>query len=408
MIIILGIASHDFMEYLSTRSIPYIICVTTEKEREKMSLYQNIFLVDIRSKNQFLHTLRTINFSAQPVAIITFYERYVIARSWLGNFLGIPTITITSAKMAIDKILMRKALTAYDPTMTPKYKIINNINDVKRFAKKIGFPLMIKPANLQKSLLVTKVLSNDHLVASYNFIKKTITSIYNKEHRTQKPRILMEEFLRGSMHSVQTFAQKNGHVTVFGDPVDLFVAKDRDIEDHHIFARISPSILSIKKIAKLNHVAKKATRALAFTNTPGHVELIYTKKGPMVVEIGPRVGGYRTRLYHMSQGLDLNAALIANAQGKKIFQKNKKCIYTAVIELFPKNDGGFKKITHLQVLKKLSSYHYHSIKAIPSQKVGLAKNGYRTACVIIIKNAHKDQFLQDFTFIRDHMHVITI
>lgn len=406
MIIILGRAPLDLIQYIKENNLHYIICVTTQHEQKKM---QDIdiatFLVNINSKEELRESLHNIHVT-QPTAVVTFFERYVIARAWIGELYDIPSISEKSAHAATDKILMRAAFEKHDPSITPAFKIINSLDDAIDFAQLYGYPFMIKPSNLQKSLLVTKIRSETELRKQYTFIVKTVRSVYAKESRTQEPRLLAEEFLDGTLHSIQTFTNKSGAVTCFGYPIDLFTAKMRGIDDTHLFARISPTELSPKKIELLKTVAIKATQALELTNTPGHVEMIYTKNGPKVIEVGPRIGGYRTRIYEISQNLNLNAALIANASNIDILHTKISHIPTAVIELFPHTEGFFDRITNLNNVLKLSSYYYHDIKRITSDRIGLAKNSYRATCVIIIKNHDHQVFMQDFDYINKNVHVI--
>ncbi len=405
MIIVFGSAPKDLINYFKKNSYNFTVCVTTEREFEKMHKLAPCVFVDISSRENLKESVLS-HISIPLTAVITFFERYIIARAWIGELFYIPSISEYSAQKSIDKILMRHAFLTYDPQISPSFTVLHNLNDAFQFGNQFGYPFMIKPANLQKSLLVTKIESKLDVQKQYSFIEKNISSIYTKENRTQEPRVLAEEFLNGSLHSVQTFANSDGSVICFGDPIDLYNAQYRQTDDSHIFARISPSILSQKHKNQLNDIAIKATKALRLTSTPGHVELILTKSGPKVVEVGPRIGGYRTRLYQLSQNLNLNEALVKNALGVDIIQKEISHIFTAIIELFPKNDGFFDKIANMTDVLNLKSYYYHSIKKTPSELIGLAKNGYRATCVIIIKNSNKDQFMRDFYFVRDHVHVV--
>src|SRR5690606_38158154 len=67
------------------------------------------------------------------------------------------TPTPESLEWATDKYEMRKRMKLFDPKNTPRFTKVNENTKQERLRviEKIGFPMVIKPANLQESLLVT-------------------------------------------------------------------------------------------------------------------------------------------------------------------------------------------------------------------------------------------------------------
>ena len=78
-------------------------------------------------------------------------------RKVIPNVPYLRTPTVESVSWAIDKTQMRRRFTSYDKTITPKYLIVkdNSAITMKKIEKKVGFPLVVKPAGLAQSLLVT-------------------------------------------------------------------------------------------------------------------------------------------------------------------------------------------------------------------------------------------------------------
>ena len=67
------------------------------------------------------------------------------------------TPTSESLTWATDKYEMRKRFKLYDPKITPKFTRIKDVSlaERKRIIQKIGFPMIVKPANLSGSLFVS-------------------------------------------------------------------------------------------------------------------------------------------------------------------------------------------------------------------------------------------------------------
>ena len=75
----------------------------------------------------------------------------------LPNVPYLRTPTTESLIWAADKYEMRKRFKAYNPAITPDFTSIRNNSaaERQRVIKKIGFPMIVKPANMAASLFVT-------------------------------------------------------------------------------------------------------------------------------------------------------------------------------------------------------------------------------------------------------------
>ena len=72
-------------------------------------------------------------------------------------------------------------------------------------------------------------------------------------------------------------------------------------------------------VDEISKVAIDANKAVGIENGPSHTEIIVTKDGPKIVEIGARLGGdcITTHLAPLSTGINMVEACIKIALGEK-------------------------------------------------------------------------------------------
>jgi hypothetical protein len=178
------------------------------------------------------------------------------------------------------------------------------------------------------------------------------------------------------------------------------------IDDNFVYSRTLPTGLSNPQQQEIYNVAKEGMKALNLVNSPGHVELFYTNDGPKIIEIGPRIGGYRTRMYRAHTGDELDVTEVQLSQGVIPTFTDGIKKHITVFELFPEKKGLFQTITNEQELKKLPSLTYYSKKYKAGQECGLTKDGFKAVAIIIIEHKNARQFKQDKKFIEESVRVI--
>lgn len=181
------------------------------------------------------------------------------------------------------------------------------------------------------------------------------------------------------------------------------MASERGVDDNHNYLRSVPSKLSKQQQQLAQEVVKKGINALKLENTPAHAEFVYTKKGPKLIEIGPRAGGYRTRMYNIAFGINVCEAIIQSAQGNLPTIEQTKEHNIAVFEIFPSRTGVLESVQNIPKLEKLPSFYYHSQKRAIGETVGLAKDGYRAISVIILTHADKETFSKDVDYVTNNV-----
>jgi biotin carboxylase len=352
--------------------------------------YDDIIEVDFSSPKAMFASLAGKDL--QVDALVCTYENYIAAKSRLAEHFNAAAPSIASAEMSTDKYLMRRAFRDAEPLISPGFGLVSSEADALELAKQLGYPLILKPANLVKSLLVLRCNNEAELLHNFAYAKDRIAGLY-KKYRVygHQPQIILEKYIEGRTCSIAAFVDKHGTPHFCEGIVALTNAQDKAIDDNYIYERRLPAEFDEKLQARLFEAALQGIAALDMTSTPAHVELIYNDREVKIIEIGARIGGYRPRMYSLSYGLDLITQEIKLALGQTPDLAGKFQAFSAVYELFPEKEGIFDGISGEADTSRFTRY---ALKAKPGKTVGPAKRGYKAVAVIIISSKDKQEFLK--------------
>lgn len=406
-ILIVGQKFSSLTDYLAEHGYDYTYLQDVAKTKFPDKKFKRRVVADFSDKTTLLATVDSLH--APVDGVIATYENYILPAAWIAEHLHVPGLPVSAAEACTDKFLMRSLFAQAPEKISPGFARVTSENDVREFAAAHAFPIILKPANLAKSLLVTKNHTLDELVANYQKSMDLLQTTYKKYAPNRTPSLIIEEFLEGSIHSVDAFVDSSGTPHVLDAVVDYQTGYDIGYDDNFHYSRILPSKLPVSDQAALKHCAEVGIQALGMKNSPAHVEIIMTKNGPRIVEIGARNGGYRERMHALANGIDITGNALALALDKPLNitkQRNDSC---AVLELFPHHPGTFAGIQNEDLLRHLPSLQYLSIKAKPGQIIGKAADGFKMAAVVILHTPEQnsDAFWHDLDFISSKVKVMT-
>ena len=404
-VLIIGKIFSGKIDYLLEHGHSYLVLRDIKTTEDPTKRLKNQVLCDFSSRETIVETVR--NLPQKPDAIMSAYENYVLPMAYVGEELGLPTIPVEAAEACTDKQLMREAFSKSPKPISPEFDDAMTWEKVETFARNHEFPLILKPANLSKSLLVTKSLNMEELEKNWHRTMDQIDAVYKKYAPDRKPKIIIEEFLEGSVHSIDAFVDSDGEVHLIDGIVDYQTGYDIGYDDNFHYSRLLPSRLEGQEKRDFMECAELGCKMLGMKNSAAHIEIIMTKNGPRLVEIGARNGGYRERMYRLANGIDIIGNTLALAFGKLPDIEPRKHEPVAVLELFPKKPGEFAGIKNEEELKKLPSLEYLSIKAEPGQFVGKSSDGYKTTAVVILHNEDSEQFKKDLDFVNNNVCIVT-
>lgn len=404
-ILVIGQTFSALTVYLAAQGHTYTLLRDLAKTRHPQKKYKHSILTDFSSQETIDTALSQM--TIKPDAVIAIYENYIVHAAEIAEKLGLPGMPVKAAQACTDKFIMRSLFSKAPEKISPDFAVVTSEDELRNFAESHSFPLILKPTNLAKSLLVTKNHSIDELLGNYRKSLDLLNGVYKKYAPNKTPALLVEEFLEGSIHSVDAFIDAQGNPNILDQIVDYQTGNEMGFDDHFHYSRILPSKLSQADQEALRHCAEVAVRALNMKSSPAHIEIIMTPEGPRIVEIGARNGGYRERMHLLANGINITAAAVDLRLGITpviTTTKNDSC---AVLELFPKTPGTYVGISNLAQLEQLPSLNYLSVKVEPGDHVGKAGDGHKMCAIIMLHNADSVQFAQDLAFVDTHVAIQT-
>ena len=306
------------------------------------------------------------------------------------------TPTERSLDWTTDKIKMRQMLRGYDKSISPKFVVAHDASKetINQIERKVGFPLIIKPSGLAASLLVTLCYHREELEVGLKKVTKKIDQIYAKKKGRGEPQILVEEFMEGSMYSIDTYVNQRG-VTYHTPLVHVKTGRAVGYEDFFGYQRITPVNLKPHKIEAARRVAEKAVEALNLRSTNCHIELMKTEDGWKVIELGPRIGGFRHEMYELSYGIDHSMNDILIRLPKKPVLPKKTKGYTVVMQFYARQKGRLVSLEGINKIRKVESFSRIQLKKKIGDMCDFARNGDDPVFDLVLFNKDRSRILAD-------------
>ena len=362
------------------------------KERSKQMIVEAI---DFESPVALRKALK--KYSGRLLAVTCQYENAIpYLEKIIPNLPYLDTPTQSSLDWATDKLTMRNMLKSYDPKLSPKFTAVKDFDDaaITKIEKQVGYPCVIKPAGLAASLLVSVAYDREDLVKNLKKTYQTIDKVYAKQLGRGTPKILVEQLMEGGMYSIDVYVNGRG-TTYCTPPVHVKTGRAIGFDDFFGYQRLTPTRLLAAHIEDANQAAVKAVKALGLRSTTAHVELIRTEKAWKIIEIAPRMGGFRHTMYSKSFGINhiLNDILIRVPQKPVIPKKPKG--YTAVFNIYAKTEGRLQSVTGLKKIKELSSFSSISVDKAVGDELKFAKHGGKPVVIVTLFNPVRSSLMAD-------------
>jgi hypothetical protein len=315
-------------------------------------------------------------------------EYYVAQTAEVAAALGVAGISPESARVSLDKNLMRERFRDRIGEHAPaRFHNVTSEADLLETAERFGYPVFLQPSNVSASMWATRNEDAQALVAHYRKMREEVPKYYERLGRKGKVlSVVLAEYLEGRNTSIDCLIDGEGRV--YTTPVvDVLTGRDVGIDDFHHFARVVPSRMDGGEREEIERLAVAGCRALDLTHAAAHVEFIGRRLG----EIGARPGGNRPRILDMAYGMNVLYAYYQILRGRAPDLQKRKDLSAAIITPFPRGDGILGAIRHPDRIPALPGYHYHEIRTEPGQAVGQSKSGYRAPLYIELLAASADE-----------------
>lgn len=217
--------------------------------------------------------------------------------------LGLVGVAPDVAVRATDKAEMIRAFDTHG-VPHPWYFVVDN-GEFEAIKDRLTYPCICKPTDNSASRGVVVIENEEQL-------KACIT--YSAENG-RSGSVIVEELLVGSEISVEAFAV-NGEVHVLQITDKLTTGSPHFVEMGHN----QPSRFVGDTKTAICEAAAAAMKAVGIENGPAHVEMMVTDRGPVLIELGARLGGdfITTDLVPLSTGIDMIGATVQLACGETV------------------------------------------------------------------------------------------
>ncbi|ESZ02005.1 hypothetical protein X736_31905 [Mesorhizobium sp. L2C089B000] len=207
-----------------------------------------------------------------------------------------------SIERCCDKFAQRDLL-AQAGIPIPHYRLGASAADIENCAVQIGFPVILKPAVGSGSTGVRLCRNLDELAEHAAYLLDETHTLHSP------PRILIEEFVTGPHYTAD----------LMGKNFIAIAALTFDRPPHFVYLECAyPAVLTDEEHERVADISLRSLEALGLGWGPTNVELRWTTRGPVVIEVNPRLAGCSApKLVRLAYGIDLVTEHIKLAIGEE-------------------------------------------------------------------------------------------
>jgi biotin carboxylase len=242
--------------------------------------------------------------------------------------LGIPFTSIDAVATCRDKAAARSKLER-SGLSSILWQRIQTPKDLDVAAKIVGFPAFLKPVSAAGSLACRKVENLEDLYDAYDEFSASSKIGPIDKDKLVSSEMLLEGYLEGEMFSVEVAAQGNQIVPLCTGQ-RLRFSEDPVVE----LGTTIPTLVGVQQEAEIENYGVAVVRALGLDRGIFHVEIMYTNRGPVLIEANPRLmGGNGPVTISHAIGQDVYELLISIHLGMPIpyFQRANTAITSRVL-----------------------------------------------------------------------------
>lgn len=280
--------------------------------------------VDTDNLHALIHECSVLRAIYDIAGITGALDRVYAMVGKLCRHFDLPGPNPASIERCCDKFVQRQLLVQAGVPV-PAYRVAANATEVESSAAEIGLPVILKPAIGSGSRGVRLCQTVDELAEHTTYL------LGGKHIWRSSPRILVEEFAQGPYYRAD----------IMGNEVIGISAADFCPPPHFVFRECaSPAPLADDEHKRIADVSLSCLQALGLGWGPTNIEFRWTKLGPVVIEVNPRLpGGAAPQRVQLAYGVDPITEHIKLVIGDKCDLRKRHSHTAATRYLVPDCDG---------------------------------------------------------------------
>ncbi|MEU2680635.1 ATP-grasp domain-containing protein [Streptomyces sp. NPDC007107] len=340
--------------------------------RERADLF---LLTDFGDEELLRGTIREV---AREHGVSVIYhigrEETMVSAYEVAEELGAEVNPTAAIRYLSDKHAMRELLA--ERGLSPvSFAAVATRDEVPDAVRRVGWPAVVKPAALAGSRGVflwqepADRLPWTELVDRYAY---------------DGP-FLVEEYLRGPEYSVETLSVDGRHQVV-GITEKLLGPPPLFVEVGHVH----PAPLPRDRKEAVEELTAEFLTACGYRFGPAHTEVIWTAKGPRIVESQARLGGDRIpRLVQLATGLDMEQAIFAGLAGTAAGPSVPAA--AAIVRFFTFPPGRVDEVRGLEAASRLGHVDELTVRLGPGDTVPAVRDSKSRHGHVIVSGASPEE-----------------
>lgn len=287
-------------------------------------------LPDLRTQDVVAEVRRLA--AVEPVAgVMSWDESKIIQTAHAAAELGLPGGIPEAVTRCRDKFATRESLAAAGVAQ-PEFTLVGDLDSALTAARKLGYPVVLKPRAASASYGVVRVENDAELGKYFGYTHDT--AVPHMPRFDQE--VLVEEYLPDPEISVDAVVYRGQVIPLFLGRKDVGFAPYFEETGHYV-SHIDPLLRDAAVVRSLD----QTHAALGFTDGWTHTELKLTGDGPKVIEVNGRLGGdLIPYVGQQASGIDPGLAAAAVAVGREPTVAPQRDLYGGVRFCYADEDHG--------------------------------------------------------------------
>jgi biotin carboxylase len=285
-----------------------LVLINNLKPTWQHEYFDEIHVVNVFDHDKLRAAAREVAERRTIAGLVCYDEPLVMPAAEIAAEFGVPGLSIPGVHGCRDKHSTRSRLTAAG-MLQPGFEMTESLEQARSAAKRIGYPVVVKPRALGASMGVVFAAGEAELDAAYR-VAHEASLVGDEEYRGGA---IVEEYAVGPEISVDAAVHK-------GEYLPMFLARKRTGR-HPYFEEIGHVVNANDPLLhdkELLDTLARAHRVLEIEDGITHSEVRLTERGPLIIEINGRLGGDLIPfLGKTATGIDPGLVLVDVATGSR-------------------------------------------------------------------------------------------